>query len=74
MTSTIDAAMAKMYATDMSVSVSNRALQLFGGYGYLKDYDVERYVRDLRVMTILEGTNEVMKLVIQKGRNKLRSM
>lgn len=62
--------MAKMQATDMAVHVSNRALQLLGGYGYLMDYNIERYVRDLRVMTILEGTNEIMKTVIQRERNK----
>ena len=68
----MDAAMAKMYATDMAVDVSNCALQLFGGYGYLKEYNVERYVRDLRVMTILEGTNEIMKVIIHRNREKLR--
>eukprot|EP00210_Caulerpa_lentillifera_P007085 g6778.t1 len=67
---TVDAAMAKLSATEMAVNVSNQSLQLLGGYGYLKDYQIERYVRDLRVMTILEGTNEVMKLIIHKGRQE----
>ena len=60
---TVDAAMAKRFATDTCYNVANDALQMFGGYGYLKDYPVERYVRDLRVHTILEGTNEIMRLI-----------
>lgn len=63
--------MAKLKATEMAVEVSNQALQMFGGYGYLKEYQIERYVRDLRVMTILEGTNEIMKVIIHKGRQKM---
>eukprot|EP00898_Chlorokybus_atmophyticus_P007175 jgi/Chlat1/7459/Chrsp6S07466 len=63
---TAEAAMAKRFATDTCYAVANDALQLFGGYGYLKDYPVERYVRDLRVHTILEGTNEVMRLIISR--------
>ncbi|WP_107718906.1 MULTISPECIES: acyl-CoA dehydrogenase family protein [unclassified Novosphingobium] len=57
-------AMAKMLATDNSSSVVDRALQMFGGYGYLKDYPIERFWRDLRVHRILEGTNEVMRLIV----------
>ena len=64
------AAMAKLLATDTGSSVVDRALQMFGGYGYLKDYPIERFWRDLRVHRILEGTNEVMKMII--GRDLLK--
>ncbi|MBX9662523.1 acyl-CoA dehydrogenase family protein [Novosphingobium sp.] len=63
-------AMAKKLATDTGSSVVDRALQIFGGYGYLKDYPIERFWRDLRVHRILEGTNEVMKMIV--GRDLLR--
>jgi len=59
-------AMAKRFATDVGFNISNQALQIYGGYGYLKDYPIERYFRDLRVHQILEGTNEVMRLIIAK--------
>ena len=62
----IHCAMAKRMATDVGFSISNDALQIFGGYGYLKDYPIERFFRDLRVLQILEGTNEVMRLVIAR--------
>ena len=65
-TATRDAAMAKLFATERCYDVANRALQCLGGYGYLREYPVERYVRDLRVHTILEGTNEVMRQIISK--------
>lgn len=58
------AAMAKRFATDTGWSVVDRALQLFGGYGYLQDYPIEKLLRDLRVHRILEGTNEVMRMII----------
>lgn len=64
MTATV--AMAKRFATETCYNVCNEALQLHGGYGYLNDYPIERYVRDLRVHTILEGTNEIMQLVIAR--------
>lgn len=64
------AAMAKMMASDTGSSVVDRALQLFGGYGYLRDYPIERFWRDLRVHRILEGTNEVMRMII--GRDLLK--
>jgi alkylation response protein AidB-like acyl-CoA dehydrogenase len=64
------AAMAKRFATDTGWSVVDRALQLFGGYGYLQDYPIERLLRDLRVHRILEGTNEVMRMII--GRDMLK--
>jgi alkylation response protein AidB-like acyl-CoA dehydrogenase len=63
-------AMAKRFATDTGSSVVDRALQLFGGYGYLRDYPIERFWRDLRVHRILEGTNEVMRLIV--GRDLLQ--
>mmetsp|Transcript_67362 Transcript_67362/g.213219 ORF Transcript_67362/g.213219 Transcript_67362/m.213219 type:complete len:287 (+) Transcript_67362:522-1382(+) len=62
----VDAAMAKRFATDACYGIANDALQLHGGYGYLTEYPVERVVRDLRVHTILEGTNEIMRVVIGK--------
>jgi alkylation response protein AidB-like acyl-CoA dehydrogenase len=60
------AAMAKRFATDVGFTVCNEALQLHGGYGYIKDYPIERYLRDLRVHQILEGTNEIMRLIIAR--------
>ena len=59
-------AMAKRYATDAGFEVANQALQLHGGYGYLRDYPLERIVRDLRVHQILEGTNEIMRVIIAR--------
>lgn len=59
-------AMAKRFATDLGSKIANDALQLHGGYGYLKDYPIERIVRDLRVHQILEGTNEIMRVIIAK--------
>jgi len=58
------AAMAKLYATEAGSNIVNQALQLHGGYGYLMDYPVERFLRDLRVHEILEGTNEIMRVII----------
>lgn len=60
-------AMAKKHVTDAGFEVANRALQLHGGYGYLADYGVEKLVRDLRVHQILEGTNEIMRLIIARA-------
>ncbi|MBV1933476.1 MAG: isobutyryl-CoA dehydrogenase [Parvibaculaceae bacterium] len=60
------AAMAKRFATDVGFNVANDALQLHGGYGYLKDFPLERHVRDLRVHQILEGTNEIMRMIIAR--------
>lgn len=64
---TVSAAMAKRFATDAGFSVVNEALQLHGGYGYLMDYPIERFLRDVRVHQILEGTNEVMRLIIARS-------
>ncbi len=63
---TLYCAMAKRFATDAGFSVCNAALQLHGGYGYIRDYPIERYLRDVRVHQILEGTNEIMRLVIAR--------
>ncbi|MEM8800202.1 MAG: acyl-CoA dehydrogenase family protein [Pseudomonadota bacterium] len=63
---TAAAAMAKRFATDTGSRVANDALQLFGGYGYLMDYPIERIVRDLRVHQILEGTNQIMRVVVAR--------
>ena len=59
-------AMAKRFATDAGFEIANQALQLHGGYGYLKDFPLERIVRDLRVHQILEGTNEIMRVIIAR--------
>ena len=59
-------AMAKRFGTDVGFNVANEALQLHGGYGYLAEYGVEKIVRDLRVHQILEGTNEIMRLIVSR--------
>lgn len=63
---TLHCAMAKRFATDACFDVCNEALQLHGGYGYIREYPLERYVRDLRVHQILEGTNEIMRLIVAR--------
>jgi alkylation response protein AidB-like acyl-CoA dehydrogenase len=63
---TLTAAMAKRLATDAGFNVVNAALQLFGGYGYLRDHPIERFLRDVRVHQILEGTNEIMRVIIAR--------
>ncbi|OHY80959.1 acyl-CoA dehydrogenase family protein [Marinobacter sp. AC-23] len=63
---TLHCAMAKRFATDACFDVVNDALQLHGGYGYIREYPLERYLRDLRVHQILEGTNEIMRLIIAR--------
>ncbi|HQS47538.1 MAG TPA: acyl-CoA dehydrogenase family protein, partial [Xanthobacteraceae bacterium] len=60
-------AMAKRVVTDTGFEVANQALQLHGGYGYLADYGIEKIVRDLRVHQILEGTNEIMRVIISRA-------
>ena len=60
-------AMAKLHVTDRAFDVANQCLQLHGGYGYLADYGIEKIVRDLRVHQILEGTNEIMRLIIGRA-------
>jgi alkylation response protein AidB-like acyl-CoA dehydrogenase len=59
--------MAKVFASEMCNSVCARAVQIFGGYGYSKDYSVERFYRDARVTTIYEGTSEIQRIVIAKN-------
>jgi alkylation response protein AidB-like acyl-CoA dehydrogenase len=63
---TMRCAMAKRFVTDIGFEVANQALQLFGGYGYLAEYGIEKIVRDLRVHQILEGTNEIMRLIVAR--------
>jgi butyryl-CoA dehydrogenase len=59
-------AMAKRFGTDVGFAVANQALQLHGGYGYLSEYGIEKIVRDLRVHQILEGTNEIMRVIVAR--------
>ena len=63
--------MAKLYASEMSVRVANEALQIHGGYGYVKEYPVEKFYRDAKISAIGEGTSEIQRLVI--ARQLLRS-
>ena len=58
--------MAKRFATDTGFQVCNEALQIHGGYGYIQDYPIQRYMRDVRVHQILEGTNEIMRVIIAR--------
>jgi hypothetical protein len=58
--------MAKRFATDIGFQICNEALQLHGGYGYLREYPIERFFRDARVHQILEGTNEIMRVIIAR--------
>ncbi len=59
-------AMAKRLATDTGFTVCNEALQIHGGYGYIREYPLERYLRDVRVHQILEGTNEIMRVIVAR--------
>ena len=59
--------MAKLYASEAAVSVANEAVQIFGGYGYTKDYPAEKFYRDAKLCTIGEGTSEIQKLVISRS-------
>ncbi len=63
---TMHCAMAKRFATDAGFEICNQALQIHGGYGYLKDFPLERHVRDVRVHQILEGTNEIMRVIVAR--------
>lgn len=56
--------MAKLFASDTAMRVTTEAVQIFGGYGYTKDYPVERYMRDAKITQIYEGANEIQRLVI----------
>ncbi len=62
-----EAAQAKLYASQMAQRVTNLALQIYGGYGYTKEYDIERHFRDARITEIYEGTSEIQKLVIARA-------
>jgi len=62
-----ESAMAKMYASEVCVKVANEAVQIFGGYGFLKDFPVEKFYRDAKLCTIGEGTTEIQKLVIARA-------
>jgi len=64
---TKESAMAKLYASEISVEVATDAVQIFGGYGYTKDYPVEKFYRDAKLCTIGEGTSEIQKLVISRS-------
>ncbi|MCS6833622.1 MAG: acyl-CoA dehydrogenase family protein, partial [Flammeovirgaceae bacterium] len=64
---TLQAAMAKYYASEVAVRTANEAVQIFGGYGFIKDYPVEKYYRDAKLCTIGEGTSEIQKLVISRN-------
>ena len=64
---TREAAMAKLYAAEAATWVTHQAIQVHGGYGYVKEYAVERYYRDARVMEIYEGTSEIQRLVIARS-------
>ena len=60
----VEAAMAKLYAAEMAMEVTTKAVQLHGGYGYTREYDVERMMRDAKITEIYEGTSEVQRMVI----------
>ena len=60
----LQSAMSKLYAGDTAMEVTTEAVQIFGGYGYTKDYPVERFMRDAKITQIYEGTNEIQRLVI----------
>ena len=61
---TTQAAMAKLFASEMATDVTHKAIQIYGGYGYTRDYPVERFYRDARITEIYEGTSEIQRLVI----------
>ena len=64
------ASMAKCSATDTAMKVTTDAVQVYGGYGYTREYNVERHMRDAKVMQIVEGTNQIQRLVIAKNLRK----
>ena len=63
----VEAAKAKLFATDMAMRVTTDAVQVLGGYGYVSDHPVERYMREAKVLQIVEGTNQIQRLVIAKS-------
>jgi alkylation response protein AidB-like acyl-CoA dehydrogenase len=62
-----DASIAKLYASEMAVRAANNALQVFGGYGYVDEFPVGKYLRDARVTTVYEGTSQVQRLIIGRS-------
>ena len=62
----MEAAMAKLYASETAMWVTNKAVQIHGGYGYVREYEVERYLRDAKITEIYEGTSEVQRMVIAR--------
>jgi alkylation response protein AidB-like acyl-CoA dehydrogenase len=71
---TTEAAMAKLYASEVSMRATNAAIQVHGGYGYVREYKVERYLRDAKLTEIGEGTSEIQRLVIARNLLGLRAM
>ena len=63
---TKEAAMAKLFASEIAEKCANDAVQIFGGYGYIKDYPVEKFYRDVKLLTIGEGTSEIQRIVIAR--------
>jgi alkylation response protein AidB-like acyl-CoA dehydrogenase len=61
------AAMCKSYATDVAMEVTTDAVQIFGGYGFMKDYPIEKYMRDAKITQIYEGTNQIQRMVIARN-------
>ena len=61
-----EAAMAKLFSSEMAMRVTTEAIQIHGGYGYIKEYDVERFFRDAKILEIGEGTSEVQRIIISK--------
>ena len=71
---TLESSMAKLFASEMAVQVALEAVQIHGGYGYIKDYPVERHLRDAKLGTIGEGTSEVQRLIIARELLSLRGV
>ena len=65
--SSVEAAMAKLYASDIAMEVTVDAVQIMGGYGYMREYPVEKYMRDAKITQIYEGTNQIQRNVIALG-------
>jgi butyryl-CoA dehydrogenase len=63
---TLEAAMAKLYAAETAVWAANKAIQIHGGYGYIREYNVERYFRDAKITEIYEGTSEIQRMIIAR--------
>ena len=61
-----EAAMAKLFASETAMEVTREAIQIYGGYGYVKEYDVERYFRDAKILEIGEGTSEIQRIIISR--------